>query len=62
MFLPLACDFLGEKLAGVLGLNTAKYQYAVDEHQRDNKVRYIQHYTHIRPGVFLDHIRVMSFS
>ncbi|XP_071007771.1 protein FAM177A1-like [Oncorhynchus clarkii lewisi] len=31
------CDFLGEKLAGLLGLNTAKYQYAVDEHQRDNK-------------------------
>ncbi|CAB1340193.1 unnamed protein product [Coregonus sp. 'balchen'] len=31
------CDFLGEKLAGLLGLNTAKYQYAVDEYQRDNK-------------------------
>ncbi|XP_055741043.1 protein FAM177A1-like isoform X2 [Salvelinus fontinalis] len=31
------CDFLGGKLAGLLGLNTAKYQYAVDEHQRDNK-------------------------
>ncbi|XP_071770350.2 protein FAM177A1 [Centroberyx gerrardi] len=31
------CDFLGEKLAGLLGLNAAKYQYAIDQHQRDHK-------------------------
>ncbi|XP_010880606.1 protein FAM177A1 isoform X2 [Esox lucius] len=31
------CDFLGGKLAGLLGLNTAKYQYAVDEYHRDSK-------------------------
>ncbi|KAJ0060788.1 hypothetical protein NL108_000223 [Boleophthalmus pectinirostris] len=28
------CDFLGEKLAAVLGLKDAKYQYAIDQHQR----------------------------
>ncbi|XP_046878313.1 protein FAM177A1 [Hypomesus transpacificus] len=31
------CDFLGGKLAGVLGLNAAKYQYAIDEFCRDSK-------------------------
>lgn len=34
----LVCDFLGERLAGVLGLNDAKYQYAIDQHQREKKV------------------------
>nr|XP_015205563.1 PREDICTED: protein FAM177B isoform X1 [Lepisosteus oculatus] len=29
------CDFLGGKLANLLGLNTAKYQYAVDEYLRN---------------------------
>lgn len=33
----LACDFLGERLAGALGLNAAKYQYAVDQYHRDQK-------------------------
>ncbi|XP_078130824.1 protein FAM177A1 isoform X2 [Sander vitreus] len=33
----LACDFLGERLAGALGLNAAKYQYAIDQHHRDHK-------------------------
>ncbi|XP_026146298.1 protein FAM177A1 [Carassius auratus] len=33
----LLCDFLGEKMAGLLGLNTAKYQYAVDQYQRQHK-------------------------
>ncbi|XP_014000081.1 protein FAM177A1-like isoform X1 [Salmo salar] len=33
------CDFLGGKLAGLLGLNTAKYQYAVDEYQRSIKTK-----------------------
>ncbi|XP_062293244.1 protein FAM177B isoform X1 [Scomber scombrus] len=33
----LICDFLGERTAGALGLNAAKYQYAVDQYQRDNK-------------------------
>ncbi|XP_062323042.1 protein FAM177B isoform X2 [Osmerus eperlanus] len=31
------CDFLGGKLAGLLGLNAAKYQYAIDEFCRDSK-------------------------
>ncbi|KAF4099927.1 protein FAM177A1 isoform X2 [Onychostoma macrolepis] len=33
----LFCDFLGEKMAGLLGLNAAKYQYAVDQYQREHK-------------------------
>ncbi|XP_054900569.1 protein FAM177A1 [Poeciliopsis prolifica] len=33
----LACDFLGERLAGALGLNGAKYQYAVDRYYREQK-------------------------
>ncbi|XP_041814061.1 protein FAM177A1 [Chelmon rostratus] len=33
----LTCDFLGERLAGALGLNAAKYQYAIDQHHRNNK-------------------------
>ncbi|KAM6905840.1 uncharacterized protein PEZ65_017171 isoform 2-T2 [Lycodopsis pacificus] len=33
----LTCDFLGERLAGALGMNAAKYQYAIDQHHRDHK-------------------------
>lgn len=33
-----SCDFLGERMAGLLGLNAAKYQYAIDEYHRDNTV------------------------
>ncbi|XP_012711648.3 protein FAM177A1 isoform X1 [Fundulus heteroclitus] len=33
----LACDFLGERLAGALGLNAAKYQYAIDQYHREHK-------------------------
>ena len=33
-----ACDFLGGRLAGALGLNAAKYQYAIDQYHRDLKV------------------------
>lgn len=33
-----ACDFLGERLAGALGLNAAKYQYAIDQYHHDRKV------------------------
>ncbi|XP_072300437.1 protein FAM177A1 [Eucyclogobius newberryi] len=33
----LACDFLGERMAGFLGLRDAKYQYAIDQHQRKSK-------------------------
>lgn len=33
----MTCDFLGERLAGALGLNAAKYQYAIDQYQRDHK-------------------------
>nr|XP_046228193.1 protein FAM177A1 [Scatophagus argus] len=35
----LTCDFLGQRLAGALGLNAAKYQYAIDQHHRDHKTR-----------------------
>uniref|UniRef100_A0A8C9RGW6 Uncharacterized protein n=1 Tax=Scleropages formosus TaxID=113540 RepID=A0A8C9RGW6_SCLFO len=37
MFLRMTCDYLGEKLASLAGLNTSKYQYAVDEYHRKNK-------------------------
>lgn len=42
MLLPpkLACDFLGKKLAGVLGLDAAKYQYAIDQYQQNHKVKH----------------------
>lgn len=33
----LTCDFLGKKLAGVLGLDAAKYQYAIDQYQQNHK-------------------------
>ncbi|XP_060947027.1 protein FAM177A1 [Limanda limanda] len=32
-----ACDFLGERLASALGLNSPKYQSLIDRHQRDHK-------------------------
>lgn len=40
MLLPpkLACDFLGKKLAGVLGLDAAKYQYAIDQYHQNHQV------------------------
>ncbi|XDV41168.1 hypothetical protein PO909_010076 [Leuciscus waleckii] len=31
------CDFIGEKMAGLLGLNSAKYQYAVDQYHREHR-------------------------
>ncbi|XP_063803959.1 protein FAM177A1 isoform X2 [Pseudophryne corroboree] len=31
------CDFLGEKIASVLGVSTPKYQYAIDEYYRVQK-------------------------
>ncbi|XP_018422558.1 PREDICTED: protein FAM177A1 [Nanorana parkeri] len=31
------CDFLGEKIATVLGVSTPKYQYAIDEYYRMQK-------------------------
>ncbi|KAL6485841.1 hypothetical protein MHYP_G00052330 [Metynnis hypsauchen] len=31
------CDFVGGKLAGLLGLTLAKYQYAIDEYQRQKE-------------------------
>jgi hypothetical protein len=31
---PAACDFLGARLASLLGLDSAKYQYAIDLHRR----------------------------
>lgn len=35
----LACDFLGKRLAGLLGLDAAKYQYAIDQYHLKNKVK-----------------------
>ncbi|KAH0620544.1 hypothetical protein JD844_021108 [Phrynosoma platyrhinos] len=34
---PVVCDFLGEKIASVLGISTPKYQYAIDEYYRMKK-------------------------
>lgn len=36
-FIFLVCDFLGEKIASVLGISTPKYQYAIDEYYRMKK-------------------------
>ncbi|XP_076128844.1 protein FAM177B [Alosa pseudoharengus] len=36
------CDYLGEKLARLLGLHSAKYQYAIDEFKRDQKEKNIK--------------------
>ncbi|KAJ6655644.1 hypothetical protein lerEdw1_004880 [Lerista edwardsae] len=36
LFFPV-CDFLGEKIASVLGISTPKYQYAIDEYYRMKK-------------------------
>ncbi|XP_068610180.1 meprin A subunit alpha [Brachionichthys hirsutus] len=33
------CDFLGERLAAALGLNAAKYQYAIDQYHHDHKMK-----------------------
>uniref|UniRef100_A0A2I3S4N1 Signal recognition particle 54 kDa protein n=2 Tax=Pan TaxID=9596 RepID=A0A2I3S4N1_PANTR len=33
----MVCDFLGEKIASVLGISTPKYQYAIDEYYRMKK-------------------------
>ncbi|XP_027895707.1 protein FAM177A1 [Xiphophorus couchianus] len=52
----LACDFLGERLAGALGLNGAKYQYAVDRYYREQKItgHHLEDQaedTHLSPGL-----------
>ncbi|XP_035534129.1 protein FAM177A1 isoform X2 [Morone saxatilis] len=46
----LTCDFLGERLAGALGLNAAKYQYAIDQHHRDHKTTSSQAKDDLREG------------
>ncbi|KAM7395813.1 hypothetical protein PAMA_007211 [Pampus argenteus] len=56
----LTCDFLGERLAGALGLNAAKYQYAIDQYHREHKTTNSQitkgqmegqaETTHLSPG------------
>ncbi|KAM7368259.1 hypothetical protein PAMP_014499 [Pampus punctatissimus] len=56
----LTCDFLGERLAGALGLNAAKYQYAIDQYHREHKTTSSQttkgqmegqaETTHLSPG------------
>lgn len=38
--LNTACDFLGERLAAALGLNAAKYQYAIDLYDHNQKVKH----------------------
>lgn len=35
--MSVVCDFLGEKIASVLGISTPKYQYAIDEYYRMKK-------------------------
>ncbi|CAL8314088.1 unnamed protein product [Lota lota] len=32
-----ACDYLGERMASLFGITSAKYQYAIDEHNRIRK-------------------------
>ncbi|XP_051954948.1 protein FAM177A1 isoform X2 [Xyrauchen texanus] len=32
-----ACDYLGERMASLFGITTAKYQYAIDEYSRAQK-------------------------
>lgn len=46
----LTCDFLGGRLAGALGLNAAKYQYAIDQHHRDLKRKSSQTAEDLREG------------
>uniref|UniRef100_A0A8P4K1K0 Uncharacterized protein n=1 Tax=Dicentrarchus labrax TaxID=13489 RepID=A0A8P4K1K0_DICLA len=50
LFPKLACDFLGERLAGALGLNAAKYQYAIDQYHRDHKTTSSQAKDDLREG------------
>ncbi|XP_073349228.1 uncharacterized protein [Pagrus major] len=46
----LTCDFLGERLAGALGLKAAKYQYAIDQYHRDHKTTSSQATDDLRDG------------
>ncbi|KAM8725530.1 uncharacterized protein AB9X84_002291 [Acanthopagrus schlegelii] len=46
----LTCDFLGERLAGALGLKAAKYQYAIDQYNRDHKTTSSQTTDKLRDG------------
>ncbi|KAJ0061058.1 hypothetical protein NL108_005875, partial [Boleophthalmus pectinirostris] len=32
-----ACDYLGERMANLFGITSAKYQYAIDEYYRIKK-------------------------
>uniref|UniRef100_A0A672ZC17 Family with sequence similarity 177 member A1 n=1 Tax=Sphaeramia orbicularis TaxID=375764 RepID=A0A672ZC17_9TELE len=34
-----ACDYLGERMASLFGITSAKYQYAIDEYYRMKKER-----------------------
>ncbi|TNN49656.1 Protein FAM177A1 [Liparis tanakae] len=34
-----ACDYLGERMASLFGITSAKYQYAIDEYYRVKKER-----------------------
>lgn len=37
MFYIAACDYLGERMASLFGITSAKYQYAIDEYNRIKK-------------------------
>ncbi|GAA6106892.1 protein FAM177A1-like [Tachysurus ichikawai] len=32
-----ACDYVGERMASMFGITSAKYQYAIDEYNRTHK-------------------------
>ncbi len=32
-----ACDYLGERMASLFGITSAKYQYAIDEYSRSKR-------------------------
>uniref|UniRef100_A0A3Q2FSY1 Family with sequence similarity 177 member A1 n=1 Tax=Cyprinodon variegatus TaxID=28743 RepID=A0A3Q2FSY1_CYPVA len=37
LFYVAACDYLGERMASLFGITSAKYQYAIDEYNRIKK-------------------------
>ncbi|XP_031437647.1 protein FAM177A1 [Clupea harengus] len=45
------CEYLGEKLARLLGLHAAKYQYAIDQFHRDQKRKDVREES---SGVFME--------
>lgn len=37
LFVPIVCDYMGERLASLFGITSPKYQYAIDEYYRIKK-------------------------